>query len=327
MTFGIPRKSIPISDGGNVPASIDKFYTCLEDLRKAESDNDDGMTTSTTTQQQQQQRRPSQMIIRADTPPTSGTSSATATATITSTTTTATTKKGKGNKKSGNKKSTSAGSLASIISISTAEGGIAPSSNDVLLGRGKPFQEYPGNLRLAILVDRYREKYMDAGRCDKAIISQHLVYQIKKADGRFLKKLTSDGPWVEVSDEVARDKVGHGFRTKPRKIFNPVPLKSSINNNGKNHPNNNSNNNNTNYNNNNQTNNFHFHNAINHSNTNNNINNNNGGNAINNNIMANGSMLNTRATPSVFDGQNFFGMMMPDNPMSVQNPNQELNRF
>ena len=96
-----------------------------------------------------------------------------------------------------------------------------------MLGRGKPFQEYPGNVRLAILVDRYRERYMEAGRCDKAIISQHLVDQIKNADGRFLKKLTSDGNWVEVSDEVARDKVGHGFRTKPR---NRNPKKSISNN-------------------------------------------------------------------------------------------------
>jgi hypothetical protein len=92
-----------------------------------------------------------------------------------------------------------------------------PVTNDVLLGRGRPFQEFPGNVRLALLIDKYRERYFTAGRCDKAIISQHLVDTIKESKGRFLKKTTDSEGWVEVSDDVARDKVSHGFRTKTRR--------------------------------------------------------------------------------------------------------------
>jgi hypothetical protein len=104
------------------------------------------------------------------------------------------------------------------VPASTSEKTVSyPVTNDVLLGRGRPFQEFPGNVRLALLIDKYRERYTTAGRCDKAIISQHLLDMIKESKGRFLKKMTDSEGWVEVSDDVAQDKVSHGFRTKTRR--------------------------------------------------------------------------------------------------------------
>ena len=46
-----------------------------------------------------------------------------------------------------------------------------------------------------------------------------IVQTIKQDKGRFITKRKEDeyGGWVEVSDEVAREKVSHGFRTKSRK--------------------------------------------------------------------------------------------------------------
>ena len=93
---------------------------------------------------------------------------------------------------------------------------ITPTSIDILLGRGRPFQEFPGNLRLAIIVDKYRGQYAQAGRCDKAILSEHLVDVIKRGGSRFLKRSDGDSDWIEVDDDVAKDKVSHGFRTKTK---------------------------------------------------------------------------------------------------------------
>lgn len=101
---------------------------------------------------------------------------------------------------------------------------IIPTVNDVLLGRGKPFQNYHGNIKLGLIIDQYRERYLEAGRCDKAIISQHVVDFVHGYKGRFLKRSESKaGEWFEVSNDAACDKVGHGFRAKPKRTTT-VPI-------------------------------------------------------------------------------------------------------
>jgi hypothetical protein len=93
-----------------------------------------------------------------------------------------------------------------------------PLKNDVLLGRGRPFQEFPGNVQLAKIIDDYREAYQAGKKLDKTAISTKSLKLVKDSNGRFLKKEDNiKGFWVDVSDEVAREKVSHGFRTKPRK--------------------------------------------------------------------------------------------------------------
>ena len=113
-----------------------------------------------------------------------------------------------------------------------------PASNDVVLGRGYPYQQFPGNLRLAILIDSYREMYSKSNRTNKTKISNMIVQMVKnQQNGRFITKQRSNadnrdsgdddtvssnnnegyGGWVIVSDEVAREKVSHGFRTKTKK--------------------------------------------------------------------------------------------------------------
>ena len=103
-----------------------------------------------------------------------------------------------------------------------------PLSRDVVLGRGYPYQQFPGNLRLAILIDQHRATYQSSNRPNKTAISNMIVQAIKRSNGRFITKRNKDddsssvgslgiGGWVVVSDEVAREKVSHGFRTKTRK--------------------------------------------------------------------------------------------------------------
>ena len=93
----------------------------------------------------------------------------------------------------------------------------APSSRDVLLGRGKPYQDFAGNIFFGQLIDQYLERHNAAQKFEKTIISMSIVQTIRNRNGRFLKKNKDTGLWDVVSDDVARDKVAHAFRTKTQK--------------------------------------------------------------------------------------------------------------
>jgi hypothetical protein len=94
-----------------------------------------------------------------------------------------------------------------------------PARLDVLFGRGKPYQSHFGNIRLHKFVKRQKERYTTARRHEKLTIATEVVRSIKFAGqepARFLKRSTEGDYWVEVSDFVARQKVGHALRGKPR---------------------------------------------------------------------------------------------------------------
>lgn len=89
-----------------------------------------------------------------------------------------------------------------------------PNLNDVLLGRGRPFQQYAGNQRLNRMVDAHREQYQRIiDRFEKTCLSMDIVKLVQESGGRFLQR-TQHG-WERVTDFVAREKVSHSFRTKP----------------------------------------------------------------------------------------------------------------
>lgn len=100
-----------------------------------------------------------------------------------------------------------------------------PSNKDVLLGRGKPYQEYVGNLYLASLVDQRREQYHHvADRFEKTCIAMGIVKTIEQSGGHFLQR-TEEG-WVPVPVFVAREKVSHCFRTKTTRSTSISPKQS-----------------------------------------------------------------------------------------------------
>jgi hypothetical protein len=72
------------------------------------------------------------------------------------------------------------------------------------------------------IVARFKDRYADARREDKATIADEIVRIIALGENgqraRFLKRETEDDPdsWVEVSSLVARDKVSHALRCKPK---------------------------------------------------------------------------------------------------------------
>lgn len=94
---------------------------------------------------------------------------------------------------------------------------ILPRANDVLLGRGRPFQLYSGNLALTTKIDENRARYATAKKMHKKTITIEIVEIIHKSGGRFLKKVNNDEScnrdWEEVDFETARLKVSHSFRT------------------------------------------------------------------------------------------------------------------
>jgi hypothetical protein len=98
---------------------------------------------------------------------------------------------------------------------------LEPTLRDVLCGRGKPFQDHPGNLRLHKIVNRHQEKYLSSRRYNKLAITEDIVEEIKKPGNgeaaRFLKRSEDMSCWLEVSDDIAREKVSHALRGKPRR--------------------------------------------------------------------------------------------------------------
>jgi len=93
-----------------------------------------------------------------------------------------------------------------------------PNEHDVLLGRGRPYQIYPGNLQWAQLVDEKKELYAQAAVGAKMVISDDVLNAIRRKGGRFLKRVTSGSGWREVEDDLARDKSSQRFRVNQRKL-------------------------------------------------------------------------------------------------------------
>lgn len=90
---------------------------------------------------------------------------------------------------------------------------LVPSQADVLFGRGKPFREHVGNLRLNNILDEKLEKYEASRLKEKTAMIGDIVDVIRGEGGRFLKQ-DNNAPWIEVDDKQAKEKVSHGFRTR-----------------------------------------------------------------------------------------------------------------
>jgi hypothetical protein len=89
-----------------------------------------------------------------------------------------------------------------------------PFPYSVLIGRGKTCAEATGNKRLKVIASTFLDEYSQAAesRIDKSIIVSKIVDMIRDAtpQGAFVKQ--EDGIWWEVSDHVARERVGSMLR-------------------------------------------------------------------------------------------------------------------
>jgi len=98
----------------------------------------------------------------------------------------------------------------------------SPAPNDVLLGRGRPYQNFSGNHRFLELVDVYMERYL---KCSSQFETSCLILDVVKSvhdyGGRFLKR--TELGWEVVTEKVARTKTGASFRTRNAKVSAESP--------------------------------------------------------------------------------------------------------
>lgn len=93
----------------------------------------------------------------------------------------------------------------------------SPQTTDILFGRGKNNREHPGNQRMKVHIEHHRTAYNRAGRRAKTEITRQIVKTLQSEGARFLKQ-TKTSHWEEVSDDVAREKVGHAMRDGRRNM-------------------------------------------------------------------------------------------------------------
>lgn len=89
-----------------------------------------------------------------------------------------------------------------------------PGIHDVICQRGKMAFANVGNRRLRVLVNANRSKYIDP-TCNKAVrslIVTSIIDFIRGKGGRFVRFDMKRKIWVEVSDRISREKVGHALR-------------------------------------------------------------------------------------------------------------------
>lgn len=106
--------------------------------------------------------------------------------------------------------------------ILPSEGGKVASSdltsNDVLSGRGKRFNNHVGNVQFRKIVNQHKNKYYDKSnkKIEKAFIAARVVATVRclNPPGRFLKRVKNMDLWEEIGDIEARRKASQAFRKK-----------------------------------------------------------------------------------------------------------------
>jgi hypothetical protein len=99
-----------------------------------------------------------------------------------------------------------------------------PKSKDVLIGRGQPYRDLPGNAVWDRAIQALCERYRDSKMFEKTFLSMDVVKTVKDTGARFLER-DSDG-WKVLDDIVARKKTAVAFRNRARD--NSAPASSMV---------------------------------------------------------------------------------------------------
>jgi hypothetical protein len=88
-----------------------------------------------------------------------------------------------------------------------------PSDTDVVCARGKAYWDHKGNCRYRYLIGQAIGKYSaSTNKLEKTLIVTEIINAVHTIQGKFIKKQMKGGPWVEVDDVFAREKVGQSLR-------------------------------------------------------------------------------------------------------------------
>jgi hypothetical protein len=112
-----------------------------------------------------------------------------------------------------------------LQAVGKFEGIDLPRTCDVLLGRGKIVQEHSGNVMLRRLIADYMPEYRNVPKKEKSHVAWKVMQAVKMLGGRFLKR-QPNGWWVEVSDEVAKEKISMTYRTSRSLTNDDSPMKA-----------------------------------------------------------------------------------------------------
>mmetsp|Transcript_100172 Transcript_100172/g.150180 ORF Transcript_100172/g.150180 Transcript_100172/m.150180 type:complete len:413 (+) Transcript_100172:151-1389(+) len=101
-----------------------------------------------------------------------------------------------------------------------------PNPEDILLGRGKPYQEHPGNEFMRHLSDLNKDLYANLPRDKRGAVANRLMDHLRKMGVRFLKRddrhteggCTKAVVWEEATSGEAYEKMCHSLRAKPRHV-------------------------------------------------------------------------------------------------------------
>lgn len=88
------------------------------------------------------------------------------------------------------------------------------SRNDIIFGRGRGFQNHPGNLRMRTIIEKYKNEYHSLRRQGKRDMVEKVYEEIAENGARFLKKMDGEDNWVKVDVPIALQKVSHTLRCR-----------------------------------------------------------------------------------------------------------------
>eukprot|EP00934_Nitzschia_sp_Nitz4_P009394 Nitzschia sp. Nitz4//scaffold63_size106090//69156//70835//NITZ4_004398-RA/size106090-augustus-gene-0.160-mRNA-1//1//CDS//3329555999//9384//frame0 len=87
---------------------------------------------------------------------------------------------------------------------------------DVLCGRGRPYQDFEGNLRVGKIIDEHVPTYIAThARVAKTNIAVKIVQLVKDEGGRFLVR--KENGWEVAEEKVARGKISQALRARSLK--------------------------------------------------------------------------------------------------------------
>lgn len=91
-------------------------------------------------------------------------------------------------------------------------------TNDVLMGRGRPYQEWPSNARLGLIVAQHAPRYLQAKRrIEKTTTTEYILEHFQNVlGGRFLQRTDSGSGWEVGDDAVAKEKIAQLLRAEVR---------------------------------------------------------------------------------------------------------------
>lgn len=97
---------------------------------------------------------------------------------------------------------------------------LQPGMTDVVLGRGRWFQYFPGNISFREFLEERDAEYNEASRTNKVNMTKSIVGELKASGRRFLKlerNQRGDDMWIEVDDKEIYKKVSQCYRTVRKK--------------------------------------------------------------------------------------------------------------